>query len=92
MKKTRLGDILLRKKAITREQLEEAEKNMKLNGETLITSLVKAGVFSEDELVKFISQSFGRPAIELKNLDIDTELTKIPVDIMLKNHASRTIS
>ncbi len=87
MKKTRLGDILLRKNAITKEQLEEAEKNMKLNGETLITSLVKAGVFTEDELVKFISKTFGRPAIELKKLDIDTELTKIPVEIMLKNHA-----
>ncbi|MDQ7001500.1 MAG: type II secretion system protein GspE, partial [Ghiorsea sp.] len=87
MKKTRLGDILLRKRAITQAQLEEAMKNMKLNGETLNASLVKAGVFTEDELVKFISQSFGRPAIDLKSLDIDTELTKIPVNIMLKNHA-----
>ncbi|MDQ6977641.1 MAG: ATPase, T2SS/T4P/T4SS family, partial [Ghiorsea sp.] len=87
MRKTRLGDILLRKNAITQEQLEEAMKNMKLNGESLTASLVKAGVFTENELVKFISQTFGRPAIELKNLDIDTELTKIPVDIMLKNHA-----
>jgi len=87
MKKTRLGDILLRKNAITQEQLDEAMKNMKLNGETLTASLVKAGVFTEDALVKFISQTFGRPAIDLKSLDIDTELTKIPVDIMLKNHA-----
>ncbi len=87
MRKTRLGDILLRKSAITQEQLEEAMKNMKLNGETLTSSLVKAGVFTENELVKFISQTFGRPAIELKNLKIDTELTKIPIDIMLKNHA-----
>ncbi|WP_038247603.1 type IV-A pilus assembly ATPase PilB [Ghiorsea bivora] len=87
MMKTRLGDILLRKNAITQEQLEEAMKNMKLNGETLTASLVKAGVFTEDELVKFISQTFGRPAIDLKSLDIDTELTKIPVDMMLKNHA-----
>ena len=87
MKKTRLGDILLRKNAITQEQLDEAMKNMKLNGETLTASLVKAGVFTEDALVKFISQTFGRPAIDLKSLDVDTELTKIPVDIMLKNHA-----
>ncbi len=87
MKKTRLGEILLRKNAITQEQLEEAMKNMKLNGETLTASLVKMGVFAEDDLVKFISQTFGRPAIDLKSLDIDTELTKIPVDIMLKNHA-----
>ena len=87
MKRTRLGDILLRKNAITQEQLEQAEKDMKLNGETLTTSLVKHGVFTEDKLVKFISSSFGRPAIELKSIDIDTSLTKISVDIMIKNQA-----
>jgi type IV pilus assembly protein PilB len=87
MKKTRLGDILLRKKAIKKEQLEEARKNMKLNGETLIFSLVKLEIFSEDALVKFISESFGRPAISLAKLTINKELTKIPVDIMRKNQA-----
>ena len=87
MKKTRLGDILLRKKAIKKEQLEEARKSMKLNGETLTATLVKMGFFTEDKLVKFISQSFGRPAIELLPLDIDKDLTKISVDMMRKNQA-----
>ena len=87
MKKTRLGDILLRKKAIEKEQLEEARKNMKMNGETLTATLVKMGLFTEDELVKFISQSFGRPAIELLPLNIDKDLTKISVDMMRKNQA-----
>ena len=87
MKKTRLGDILLRKKAITADELEKAQKNMQMNGETLTTSLVKLDIFSENELVKFISQSFGRPAIELKPLAIDTSLSKISVDIMVKNQA-----
>jgi len=87
MKKTRLGDILLRKNAITVEQLESAQQSMKLNGETLTHALVKLGVFSEDELVKFISQSFGRPAIDLKSIEIDRTLTKIPVEVMQKNQA-----
>ncbi|OIP99956.1 MAG: type IV-A pilus assembly ATPase PilB [Zetaproteobacteria bacterium CG2_30_46_52] len=87
MKKTRLGDILLRKNAITVEQLESAQQSMKLNGETLTHALVKLGVFSEDELVKFISQSFGRPAIDLKSIEIDRNLTKIPVEVMQKNQA-----
>ncbi len=87
MKKTRLGDILLRKKAIKKEQLEEARKSMKMNGETLTATLVKMELFTEDELVKFISQSFGRPAIELLPLDIDKNLTKISVDMMRKNQA-----
>ncbi|HID37184.1 MAG TPA: type IV-A pilus assembly ATPase PilB [Ghiorsea sp.] len=87
MKKTRLGDILLRKKAITKEQLEEAQKNMRLNSESLTTTLVKMDIFTEDELVKFISQSFGRPAIELLAIEINKDLTNISVDIMRKHQA-----
>ncbi len=87
MKKTRLGDILLRKKVIDKEKLEEIRKNMRMNGETLTTTLVKMDIFTEDALVKFISQSFGRPAIELLSLEIDKSLTNIPIDMMRKNQA-----
>jgi len=87
MKKTRLGDILLRKKAIDDKALEEVRKNMSLNGETLTATLVKMGIFTEDALVKFISQSFGRPAIELLALDIDKNLSRISIDTMRKHQA-----
>ncbi|MDQ7004331.1 MAG: type II secretion system protein GspE, partial [Ghiorsea sp.] len=85
MRKSRLGDILLRKKAISKEQLEEAIKNMKLNGETLITALVQMNLFTEDALVKFISQTFGRPAIELLPIEINKDLTCITIDMMRKH-------
>jgi len=87
MKKTRLGDILLRKNAISKEQLEKAQQNSKLNSETLTFSLVKLEIFTEDQLIKFISGNFKRPAITIKNLEVDVELTKIPVDMMVKNQA-----
>ena len=87
MKKTRLGDILLRKKAISKEQLEEAQKNMRLNSESLTATIVKMELFTEDELVKFISQAFGRPAIDLLSLDIDKNLTNISVEMMCKHQA-----
>jgi len=87
MKKTRLGDILLRKNAISKEQLEKAQQSSKLNSETLTFSLVKLDIFTEDQLVKFISGNFGRPAISIKNLEVDIEITKIPVDMMVKNQA-----
>ncbi len=87
MKKTRLGDILLRKHVIDKKQLDEIYKAMRMHGETLTTTLVKMGVFSEDELVKFISKSFGRPAITLLPLEIDKNLTNISVDLMRKHQA-----
>ncbi|MDQ6989401.1 MAG: ATPase, T2SS/T4P/T4SS family [Mariprofundaceae bacterium] len=87
MKHTRLGDILLRKQAINKEQYDKAKHEMKLTGDTLTLTLTKLDIFSEDQLVKFISSSFGRPAIDLKKIEIDRDLTKISVEVMQKNQA-----
>jgi len=87
MKQTRLGDILLRKEAITKEQLTQVQREMKLNGDTLTAQLVKQGLFEEVDLAKFIGKSFGRPVIDLNKLEIAPDLTDISIDIMRKNVA-----
>jgi len=85
MKQTRLGDILLRKQAINKEQLAQAQREMKLNGVSLTSELVKVGLFTEDELAKFIGKSFGRPFIDLDKVEIKQDLTDIPIDMLRKN-------
>ncbi len=85
MKQSRLGDILLRQQKITREQLDNVIREAKLHGDTLTSQLVKQNIFTEDELVKFIAKSFGRPAIDLDKIDIAPNLAKIPHDVMRKN-------
>jgi len=87
MKQTRLGDILLRKQAITREQLDTVIREVKLSGETLTTQLVKQNVFTEDELAHFIGKSFGRPVIDLGRVEVDPQLTNISLDVLRKNMA-----
>jgi len=87
MKQTRLGDILLRKQVITKEQLENVQREMKLNGDTLTAQLVKQNIFTEIDLAKFIGKSFGRPVIDLDKVEIDPEITKLSVDVMRKNMA-----
>jgi len=85
MKQTRLGDILLRKQAINKEQLSQVQREMQLNGDSLTAELVKAGLFTEDDLAKFIGKSFGRPVIDLNKVDIQPDLTDIPIDMLRKN-------
>ena len=87
MKSTRLGDILLRQKRITREQLDQVVREMNLHGDTLISQLVKQNLFTEEEITKFIAKSFGRPIVDLDKIEIDPNLTKISTDIMRKNMA-----
>ncbi len=85
MKQTRLGDILLRQQKITREQLDNVIREAKLHGDTLSAQLVKQNIFTEEELVKFVAKSFGRPAIDLDKLEIEPNLAKISHDVMRKN-------
>lgn len=85
MKQTRLGDILLSKQAINKEQLAHAHREMKLNGVSLTAELVKSGLFTEESLAKFIGKSFGRPVIDLGKVDIQPNLTDIPFDMLRKN-------
>ncbi|MDT8376158.1 MAG: type IV-A pilus assembly ATPase PilB [Mariprofundaceae bacterium] len=87
MKQSRLGDILLRNQAITKEQLENVQREMKLNGDTITAQLVKQNVFTEVDLAKLIGKSFGRPVIDLSKVEIDPGLTKLSVDVMRRNMA-----
>ncbi len=87
MKSTRLGDILLRQKRITREQLDNIIREMNLNGDTLVSQLVKQSLFTEEEITRFIARSFGRPIVDMEKIGVEPGITKISMDIMRKNMA-----
>jgi len=87
MKQTRLGDVLLRKRKITPEQLMTAVKDAKLSGSTLTQQLVQNNVFTTEELTKFIASTYGRPVVDLSKIEIDPKLTSISLDILKKNQA-----
>lgn len=85
MKRSRLGDILLKQERVSREQLDIVNRDAKLNGSTLISQLVKQKLFTEDELVMFIVRSSGCPPIDLDKVEIQEGVAKIPLDILRKN-------
>ncbi|MDX8413230.1 MAG: type IV-A pilus assembly ATPase PilB [Mariprofundales bacterium] len=87
MKQTRLGDVLLRKRKITPEQLVSVIKDAKLSGATLTQQLVQNNLFTPEDLTKFIGSAYGRPVVDLSKLEIDPKLTSISLDILKKNQA-----
>jgi len=87
MGQSRLGDILLRKKAIDQDALGTAYRNMKLNGSSLSAELITQKVFTEETLTAFIANTFGRPVVDLSKIEITPNLTKISIDILRKNIA-----
>jgi type IV pilus assembly protein PilB len=85
MKVSRLGDILIKQNRISREQLDHIMREAKRSGDTLTAQLVKQKLFTENELMMFVSRSSGCPSIDLTKIEIIPDLTKLPLDILRKN-------
>jgi len=66
-----LGDILIKKNLITREQLEIGLNEHEKTGDFLGATLVKLGLIKEEELYPVISKQIGIPYCKLKDFDID---------------------
>ena len=73
-KDLRIGDMLVNKKLITQEQLDQALQQQKQLGKKLGSILVKSGVIDEKTLLQFLAQQTKLPYIELAHYDIDTNI------------------
>jgi len=73
----RLGDLLVKEKVITSEQLDKAIKMQKENGFRLGSALVKLGFLSDEDVTNFLSRQYGVPAINLSYFEIDGSVVKL---------------
>jgi type IV pilus assembly protein PilB len=73
----RLGDLLVKEKVITPEQLEQATKLQKESHIRLASALVKLGFLSDEDVTNFLSRQYGVPAINLSYFEIDPAVVKL---------------
>jgi type IV pilus assembly protein PilB len=73
----RLGDLLVKEKVITSEQLEQATKLQKESHTRLASALVKLGFLSDEDVTNFLSRQYGVPAINLSYFEIDPAVVKL---------------
>ncbi len=73
----RLGDLLVKEKVITLEQLEQASKLQKESHSRLASALVKLGFLSDEDVTNFLSRQYGVPAINLSYFEIDPAVVKL---------------
>ncbi|MDI6790656.1 MAG: type II secretion system protein GspE, partial [Thermodesulfobacteriota bacterium] len=84
---TRLGELLVREKLITVEQLKRALNEQRLHGGTLGYHLVKMGIVAENVLLSFLSRQFGVSVVDPSAMDIPEEIIRlIPPRIVQKYH------
>ena len=81
----KLGELLLRNKLISKEQLDKALEIQKGNASKLGYTLVKLGFVSDEEIATCLSKQFGISAINLSHFEIDqTVLDLVPVEVCRK--------
>jgi type IV pilus assembly protein PilB len=73
----KLGDLLLKQKLITQEQLETALKLQREEGGKIGEALVRVGAVSEGDITETLSQQFGVPSIDLAHFEIDPGVIKV---------------
>src|SRR5215468_1229347 len=73
----KLGDLLLKQKLITQDQLETALKLQREEGGKIGEALVRVGAVSESDITETLSQQFGVPSIDLAHFEIDPAIIKV---------------
>jgi type IV pilus assembly protein PilB len=77
----RIGELLLKEKRISPQQLQQALNQQKAEGGKLGYNLVKMGFVKDEELTSLLSKQYGVPSINLKQFELDPAVTKlIPAD------------
>jgi MSHA biogenesis protein MshE len=71
-----LGEELVRAQLISKEQLKVAEDTRQKTGERLSRLLVSLGYVAEDKLLHFLSEQLSIPFIELKQFQINFEVSR----------------
>jgi type IV pilus assembly protein PilB len=74
----RLGDLLVKSKIITSDQLSQALQAQRENGGARLGSvLVKMGFVTDDAITTLLSRQYGVPAINLSFFEIDPAVVKL---------------
>jgi type IV pilus assembly protein PilB len=73
----RIGELLLKERRITPEQLQEALNYQKANGGKLGYHLVKLGIVQDEEITSLLSKQYGVPSINLTEFEIDPGVIRL---------------
>jgi type IV pilus assembly protein PilB len=73
----RLGELLVREKLISLQQLRKAQQDQQKSGGNLSYTLSKLGYITDSEITDFLSNQYRLPAIDLAEYEIEPDVIKL---------------
>jgi type IV pilus assembly protein PilB len=77
MAAARLGEMLVKAKIISEDQLKKALEEQSKSGGRLGYNLAKLNILEETEIVSFLSKQYGVPSINLVEFEVDAGIIKL---------------
>jgi type IV pilus assembly protein PilB len=74
---SRIGELLVREKMLSLQQLQKAQDEAKRTGKRLGTTLTKMGFVQDQDLQKFVAKQYSLPSVNLSELDIEASVLKL---------------
>ncbi len=71
MARKRIGELLLERGIITRDQLEEGLSHQRTTRQRLGVALIQKGFLSEAQLVQVLGEALGIPLVDLRTVQVD---------------------
>jgi type IV pilus assembly protein PilB len=88
----RLGELLVREKLISLQQLRQAQEEQRRSGQNLGYTLSKLGYISDDDITSFLSSQYRLPAIDLDSYEVDAEVIRMVSREVCEKHKILPVS
>jgi type IV pilus assembly protein PilB len=83
---SRIGELLVREKMLSLQQLQQAQDEAKRTGKRLGATLARLGYVDDTRLTQFVAKQYSLPSINLSEIEIDAAVLKlIPREICEKH-------
>ncbi|HVK75374.1 MAG TPA: type IV-A pilus assembly ATPase PilB [Kofleriaceae bacterium] len=83
---SRIGELLVREKVLSLQQLQQAQDEAKRTGKRLGATLARMGLVPDNVLTQLVARQYSLPAINLAEIEIDANVLKlIPKEICEKH-------
>ncbi|HEX9564444.1 MAG TPA: ATPase, T2SS/T4P/T4SS family [Gemmatimonadaceae bacterium] len=82
----RITELLLSEGYVTREAIDAAQRDAKMNATTVTHSLIKTGAIAEVDLTKIIARTYRMPAVDLSKFEVDPKILKLVPSELAARH------
>ena len=83
---SRIGELLVREKMISLQQLQQAQDEAKRTGRRLGIALTRLGYVGDNDLTDFLAKQYSLPSVSLSDFEVEPDVLRlVPKEVAMKH-------